>query len=163
MTISKTDLDWAAGLVYKCGDKLELISAAKKNNIKQFLHYLAPMVAGSEVRSPVRKACLVLWPNMEGNVCEPTFDRYFQELFNDGWSGNEVNQALKARGVKFPDPSPQFEEVEEFINRSIATPSKEEIMKAFETISYVYGNNITTMTQEQLLSAIKKAEGEKEA
>ena len=61
---------------------------------------------------------------------------------------------------KYP---PQAEEAEEFINRSIATPSEETSMKAFETISYVYGNNITTLTQEQLIGYIKKAEGEKTA
>lgn len=38
-------------------------------------------------------------------------------------------------------------------------PLKENTMKAFETINYVYGTNITNLTEADLIDAIKKAEG----
>ena len=178
MTIPANDLSWAINVIYDIGDNVELVQSAERDNIRYFLTCLSPLVSRTGITAPVRKACLVLWPLLGGNTCDPTYVRYWRELRQEGWSGDDLHAALKEKGVRFHKREPakpilqpdgswkypvQIEEAEEFINRSIATPSKEDIMKAFETISYVYGNNITTLTQEQLIAYIKKAEGEKTA
>jgi hypothetical protein len=82
-------------------------------------------------------------------------------LINNGdfnassWNSGPVDDASAYAFLQLSGSTPQ--------TCTIQPLQKENTMKAIETITYVYGNNVTEMTDQQLIAAIKKAEGERDA
>jgi len=161
------------------------------NDPKKFYKILCENYVGvvyEGVEMPLKLMALLLWLSMGGAeedfmkvmLNKPVYPRelledYLCELYRN--TGGKINIPLdlqKDGRYKFSGFGACLSTAEygDYIVSSTEStpqtcktqpPSKEDTMKAFETIDYVYGNNVKEMTDQQLIAALKKAEGERDA